>query len=122
LSLDRVQSIEAARTDRYSSRTLARLERALGWEPGSVKSVLGGGEPRVATSGDAQPGGLARLSARGTARFDSVAEALANLPEDREARLETLRVLLDQMAEESERLGREQRAVMSEIARLLEAG
>ncbi|WP_395109844.1 helix-turn-helix domain-containing protein [Actinomadura sp. SCN-SB] len=105
-----------------SPLTKRGIERALRWKAGSVEAILEGGEPRVATSGDARPGDLARLSARGTARFDSPSEVLANLPEDREARLRMLSALLDQMAEESERLGREQRQVMSEIARLLEAG
>lgn len=44
-SLDRVQAIEAARTDRYSSRTITKLERVLEWEPGSVRQILSGGDP-----------------------------------------------------------------------------
>jgi hypothetical protein len=45
LSLDRVQSIESVRTDRYSGRTLSKFERGMRWEPGSVRSVLDGGDP-----------------------------------------------------------------------------
>lgn len=45
-SIDRIQAIEAARVTRYSSRTLAKLERGLRWEPGSVKAIVeDGGEP-----------------------------------------------------------------------------
>jgi hypothetical protein len=33
------------RTDSYSSRTLAKLERALDWKAGSCRAILDGGEP-----------------------------------------------------------------------------
>lgn len=49
-SLDRLQAIEASRNTRYSPRTLSKLERALGWEAGSVREVLTGGEPTIAES------------------------------------------------------------------------
>ena len=42
-SIDRIQAIEAARTDRYSARTFAKLEHALDWEPGSCRAILDGG-------------------------------------------------------------------------------
>ncbi|MEU4410662.1 hypothetical protein AB0F88_39680 [Streptosporangium sp. NPDC023963] len=45
LSIDRVQAIEGARSTRYSPRTIANLERALEWEPGSVRAILQGREP-----------------------------------------------------------------------------
>lgn len=45
LSLDRVSSIESVRTDRYSGRTITKLERALEWELGSVRAILAGGQP-----------------------------------------------------------------------------
>jgi hypothetical protein len=44
-SIDRIQAIESVRTDSYSARTISKLERGLGWEPGSVRAVLAGGEP-----------------------------------------------------------------------------
>lgn len=45
LSLDRVQAIEGAKKKSYRLSTLAALERALEWAPGSVDSILVGGEP-----------------------------------------------------------------------------
>ena len=45
LSLDRVQSIEGAKRKSYRLGTLLALERALGWETGSVETILDGGEP-----------------------------------------------------------------------------
>lgn len=52
-SLPTIQSIEAARTDRYKSRTLHDLEDALGWTRGSVDLVLEGKEPGLlVTQGD----------------------------------------------------------------------
>lgn len=48
MSLDRMSSIESVRTDRYSGRTLAALERGLEWETGSVRAILAGGEPTPA--------------------------------------------------------------------------
>lgn len=48
-SLASVQSIEGARSDTYRDRTLADLERALGWERGSVETILfSGGQPTLA--------------------------------------------------------------------------
>jgi hypothetical protein len=47
-SLATMQAIEAARQDSYRDRTLADLEQALGWQRGSVESVLfSGGDPVV---------------------------------------------------------------------------
>lgn len=45
LSLDRIQAIEGAKRGRYRVATLAALERALRWMPGSVDQILNGGEP-----------------------------------------------------------------------------
>src|SRR5437879_10423924 len=45
VSIDRIQSIEATRTDRYSSRTLTKIERGLEWELGSCRAVLDGEDP-----------------------------------------------------------------------------
>lgn len=44
-SIDRIQAIEGVRTDGYSPRTLAKLERALEWRQGSVRAILAGGSP-----------------------------------------------------------------------------
>lgn len=35
---------------RPTERTIARLDRALGWEPGSVRAVMAGGVPSVSIS------------------------------------------------------------------------
>lgn len=42
--------IEGAHQDGYRSIILARLEQALQWNPGSVRSILDGGEPEPASS------------------------------------------------------------------------
>lgn len=34
----------------YSKRTIALLERGLGWQVGSVESILAGGEPTIRTT------------------------------------------------------------------------
>ncbi|WP_344248224.1 MULTISPECIES: helix-turn-helix transcriptional regulator [Actinocorallia] len=52
LSRDRVQKIEGALRDDYSLTVLTALERALGWQTGSVEAVLAGGEPVAAEPGD----------------------------------------------------------------------
>ncbi len=46
ISLDRIQSIEAVRRQGgYRGTTIAALEKALGWDYGSVESILAGGNP-----------------------------------------------------------------------------
>lgn len=47
LSLDRVQSVEGAKRDKYRLGTLLALERALEWEADSVEAILAGGVPTV---------------------------------------------------------------------------
>lgn len=42
-----LNNIENARSTGYDPATIARLEQALHWEPGSVEAVLAGGEARV---------------------------------------------------------------------------
>ena len=64
LSIDRIQSIENARVTSYSPRTLAKLERGLDWEPGSIRAILAGDDPKpVAKRGeyDPQPGEIERM-------------------------------------------------------------
>ncbi|WBQ02975.1 helix-turn-helix domain-containing protein [Kribbella sp. CA-293567] len=46
LSSTTVDSIEHHRKESYDPGTLAQLEQALGWQPGSVKRVLAGLEPK----------------------------------------------------------------------------
>lgn len=84
LSLDRVQAIEAARTDRYSTRTLAKLERGLEWEAGSVRQILGGGDPRP-VEGDRQPAG----------RGDDERTVMAELADEVERDPELARMVLE---------------------------
>lgn len=45
ISVRTLQRIEGGRGTAYRNVTLTRLEDALGWRPGSVDVVLGGGEP-----------------------------------------------------------------------------
>src|SRR3954466_15674345 len=47
LSLDRVQSLEGAKRDKYRLGTLLALERALEWEADSIEAILAGGVPTV---------------------------------------------------------------------------
>jgi transcriptional regulator with XRE-family HTH domain len=56
-------SIENARQDAYRPQTLAQLERALGWAPGSAQAVLDGGEPTLLPLGD-HPVAASRSSVR----------------------------------------------------------
>ncbi len=48
LSLRTLGDIERHDRDSYDNATLATLESALGWEPGSVQNILTGGKPRTA--------------------------------------------------------------------------
>lgn len=50
LSPRTIQTIESgSRTGRPRETTLARIERALGWQPGSAERIVEGGRPREAT-------------------------------------------------------------------------
>jgi transcriptional regulator with XRE-family HTH domain len=69
LSIDRIQAIEGTRSDRYSSRTFAKLERALEWESGSCRAILDGGDPT--------PADLVRTLAETTANLDAYIERRA---------------------------------------------
>lgn len=40
-----LSDLERGARDTYSAETLATVEAALGWQPGSVRRVLDGGEP-----------------------------------------------------------------------------
>lgn len=40
-----LSDIERGARDNYSAETLATVEAALGWAPGSVRRILDGGEP-----------------------------------------------------------------------------
>ncbi len=46
LSTTTVDSIEHSRKDRYDPATIATLEHALGWEPGSVDRIRQGLQPK----------------------------------------------------------------------------
>ncbi len=48
LSLRTLGDIERSDRNSYDSATLAALEQALSWEPGSIQSILTGGQPRIA--------------------------------------------------------------------------
>jgi len=53
-----ISSLETAGADRYDANTLALIEDALGWQPGSAERVLSGARPRLEQDPD-----LARLRA-----------------------------------------------------------
>jgi transcriptional regulator with XRE-family HTH domain len=46
MSRTTLDSIEHGRKDSYDPATLATLEHALGWLPGSIDSILRGGKPK----------------------------------------------------------------------------
>jgi transcriptional regulator with XRE-family HTH domain len=50
LSVELLRMIENNRSGRLSARKAQGLERALGWKPGSVTAVLGGGSPALESS------------------------------------------------------------------------
>ena len=50
-----VNKIEGAKQAKYSPHTLVALEMALGWELGSVRSILSGGEPIYAEQSATAP-------------------------------------------------------------------
>lgn len=56
LSKDRVQALESGKERNYRRATLMALERALGWEYGSVQAVLTGGRPTLAGHRDPSRG------------------------------------------------------------------
>lgn len=43
--------VEKARRTNYDQASLARLEKVLGWKPGSIDSILAGGEPTRVQAG-----------------------------------------------------------------------
>lgn len=52
LSTTTLDAIEHARKTSYDPGTLATLEHALGWQPGSVERVLRGSEPEIEADPD----------------------------------------------------------------------
>lgn len=70
ISLDRIQALEGAKRTSYRKNTLAALERALQWEPGSVQAVLAGGDPLP----------LSGVQAKMALTRDLVLQALNQLP------------------------------------------
>jgi len=54
-SIDRIQAIESARTDRYSARTLARMESALRLASGSIRALADGREVTLKVTAEPEP-------------------------------------------------------------------
>lgn len=54
-SIDRIQAIESARTDRYSARTLGRLEAALRVVAGSIRALAEGRDDVLRAAPDPEP-------------------------------------------------------------------
>jgi hypothetical protein len=48
-----IRQVEGALSDSYTPVILSRLERALGWERGSVRAIRAGGEPVPVPRGEA---------------------------------------------------------------------
>lgn len=71
-----LSDLEGGRRDRYEAGTLAAVEATLGWKPGSISTVLGGGDPAPETDE-----ALARLLAAWPTLSDDARELLAELAE-----------------------------------------
>lgn len=57
LSPRTIEYVEAASRGSYSPATIGKLESALGWAPGSIDQIRGGGKPIP----EYEPGSLTRL-------------------------------------------------------------
>lgn len=51
-----ITDIENAKRSNYGRATLADIERAYGWRPGSIRSVLAGGEPTLVNGSHPETG------------------------------------------------------------------
>lgn len=67
ISLRVLSDLETARRTNYDAATLAAVEVALGWLPGSCRAVLAGGSPGTAASAPGSPGRV-----RVTVEFEAV--------------------------------------------------
>lgn len=56
-----LSDIENGRRDNYDKVTFARLEDGLGWETGSVATILDGGDPRLADNREATAEAIGNL-------------------------------------------------------------
>lgn len=56
VSIRTVNDLERVRRTGYNSGTLALLEQVLQWEPGSIRSILAGGDPTPIRSPAPTPG------------------------------------------------------------------
>lgn len=99
ISIDRVQNIEGAKRTTYRLGTLAALERALEWAPGSVQAILDGDDPTPLTTPAAALPRAGESIARSNAILAELEERLDRLrradEREQEAALAMLRVLQD---------------------------
>lgn len=88
--------IENAVADNYRGLTLRRLERALGWAPGSIDSIRQGGEAQVLDLGEAR-----HDLDMGVEELYSSVEQLAGLVTRLEGRVRDLEAKLDRRDEQA---------------------
>jgi len=101
-SLAVLSQIENARRDRYATRTLVSLAKALGWEPESIDVILAGGDPIPAQHQPAQRS-VADQLAELRARLDRLEEMFGIRRMLADAELEEV---ADRLHEEKRRAGR----------------
>lgn len=101
-SLAVLSQIENARRDRYATRTLVSLAKALGWEPESIEVILAGGDPIPAQHQPAQRS-VADQLAELRARLDRLEEMFGIRRMLADAELEEV---ADRLHEEKRRAGR----------------
>lgn len=68
--------IEGALQEAYQPSILARLERALRWQPRSVQRILGGGEPAPLDEAAPQPPAIPRSDSGAYAEIDEIGAML----------------------------------------------
>jgi hypothetical protein len=86
-----LSDLEQAKRTTFTPDTLARLEAALRWEPGSVQAVLAGGDPKPAL--DAQLADLA-VDPRSLERYGDDLELLRVVADAGLNRADTFRLVL----------------------------
>jgi hypothetical protein len=104
ISLRTLGDIEAARRDSYSRNTIATLEHALRWAPGSVTAILDGGDPT------SQPDKQATSIDRGD---DALVRVMADPSISERDKMRIARILID----ERERFERERVARADQLIR-----
>lgn len=101
ISLRTLGDIENGRRPSYDPATIAALEQALEWAPGSVTSIVNGGEPTPRAKADT--GILGQSSARYAPRDEALIKVMQSndLSDEQKARI--IRELIDDQRRYAER-------------------